>query len=61
MFDRARQLAGANPTFNHYIEEQYSTHLVQNKAADELATRGGASAQQVGGTGAAWIRGIPFV
>mmetsp|Transcript_26109 Transcript_26109/g.57041 ORF Transcript_26109/g.57041 Transcript_26109/m.57041 type:complete len:1764 (+) Transcript_26109:195-5486(+) len=46
MFDRARQLAGNNPTFNSYIEDQYNSHLIQNKAADELAVRGGQGAQQ---------------
>jgi hypothetical protein len=28
MFDRARQLAGNNPTFSGYIEEQYNNHLL---------------------------------
>ncbi len=46
LFDRARQLAGTNPTFSTYIEEQYNNHLLQNKQADELAGRGGAMAQQ---------------
>lgn len=46
MFDKARQLAGANPTFNAYIEEQYNSHLVQSKSADAMAGRGGAMTQQ---------------
>eukprot|EP00798_Chlamydomonas_sp_ICE-L_P014195 gene14195-20165_t len=46
LFDNARQLGGTNPTFSSYIEEQYNSHLVQNKSADELATRGGAASQQ---------------
>ena len=46
LFDNARQLAGNNPTFNTYIEDQYNQFLLQNKAADELATRGGNMAIQ---------------
>ena len=29
MFDRARQLAGANPILTAYIEEQYNVYLLQ--------------------------------
>ncbi|KAF5830572.1 intraflagellar protein IFT172 [Dunaliella salina] len=46
MFDRARQLAGTNPIFNTYIEEQYNNFLLQNKKAEDLAGRGGGLAQQ---------------
>ncbi|GAX77698.1 hypothetical protein CEUSTIGMA_g5141.t1 [Chlamydomonas eustigma] len=46
LFERARQLAGNNPTFNTYIDDQQNNYLVQSKAADELATRGGAMTQQ---------------
>ncbi|KAJ9515621.1 hypothetical protein QJQ45_021684, partial [Haematococcus lacustris] len=46
MWDRARQLAGNNPTYSAYIEEQYNASLVQNKNADEMAIRGGNLAQQ---------------
>lgn len=40
MFDQARQVAAGNPTFNRFIEEKYTAHLVESKAADELANRG---------------------
>ena len=46
LFDRARQLAGSNPTFNTYIDEQHNSHLVQHKAVDEMVVRGGAMTQQ---------------
>lgn len=29
MFERARQLAGTNSTFNQYIEEQYNAFLLK--------------------------------
>lgn len=40
LFDQARRMASGNPTFTRYIEEKYTAHLVDNKAADELASRG---------------------
>uniref|UniRef100_A0A7S3QV19 Intraflagellar transport protein 172 homolog n=1 Tax=Dunaliella tertiolecta TaxID=3047 RepID=A0A7S3QV19_DUNTE len=46
MFERARQLAGTNPIFTTYIEEQYNNFLLQNKKAEDLAGRGGGLAQQ---------------
>lgn len=46
MYDRARQLAGNNPTFNAYIQDQYNAYLIQNQAADEMAGLGGAMGQQ---------------
>jgi hypothetical protein len=47
LWDKARALAGANPTFSRYVEDQYNTFLLANQQADELAARGGAHAQQV--------------
>eukprot|EP00955_Chlamydomonas_euryale_P116459 366417-Chlamydomonas_euryale.AAC.27 len=46
LFDRARALAGNNPTFNTYIQEQYNKHLVSNEAAEEMAAQGGSMGQQ---------------
>jgi hypothetical protein len=33
MFERARQLAGNNPIFTTYIEEQYNNFLLQVSAS----------------------------
>lgn len=46
LWDKARALGGTNPTFSRYIEDQYNNFLLANQQADELATRGGAHAQQ---------------
>ena len=46
LWDKARTLAGTNPTFSRYIEDQYNNYLLQNQQADELASRGGQHAQQ---------------
>ncbi|EFJ49307.1 intraflagellar protein IFT172 [Volvox carteri f. nagariensis] len=46
LWDKARSLAGNNPTFVRYIEDQYNSHLLRNQQADELASRGGHHAQQ---------------
>lgn len=46
LYERARQVAGNNPTFTTYIEDHYNAYLLQNQQADELATRGGSMAQQ---------------
>ncbi|MEW5300130.1 MAG: hypothetical protein WDW38_002966 [Sanguina aurantia] len=45
LFDKARVLAGSNPTLTKYIDEQYNTYLVSNNQAEALAARGGAQAQ----------------
>lgn len=47
LWDRARVLAGSNPTFVRYIDDQYNNYLLQNQRADELASKGGHHAQQV--------------
>lgn len=42
LFDKARQIAGNNPTFNKYIQGQYNNFLVSNENAEEMAAQGGA-------------------
>lgn len=54
LWDKARALAGNNPTFTRYIEDQYNNYLLQNQQADELAMRVGQHAQQVRGSWWIW-------
>jgi hypothetical protein len=42
LFDRARELAAGGPALQRYVDEQYTSHLVASRNADELASRGDA-------------------
>lgn len=42
LWDHAHMLAGKNLALKKYVDEQYTSYLVYNKNADELATRGNA-------------------
>ncbi len=45
LFERARQLAGNNPTFSRYIEEQYNSWATSNHNAEGLVNRDGVMPQ----------------